>query len=676
MLAIFAVAAGLMYARLVPALLAVPLMALGVAVVSGAGATGVETTIVDGTAKLAPVIVTVIFGALLSRVTLATGIAETIVSYAAEFGGDRPAVLALALCAAVALLFTSLTGLGAIVMVGSIVLPIMMTIGVPRKTAATLFLLAFALGFVFNVAQWTFYTKTFGVERAQMQPYALALAAIDCVALGAFAFARFRATRGYATWAVAADEPLARKRAPLHALVTPVLPIAFYFFLGASPVVAFALAAVYGVLAVAPKRAVATFVASAIRGVEDVAPAIVLFMGIGMLLVATGLPSVKAALAPLVGAIAPRSWFAYVVLFGLFSPLALYRGPLNPFGVGIAVYTVLAGLGALPAVTLVAAIMAVVQVQNVCDPTNTQNVWVANFTGVRVDEITRATLPFQVGVAVVATLAVALGGGALLGVQPFRLASAAAAAETTARSAATNTIAAIGARAGAADTIAVAPADRGLSVAAARAVYDRIARGWRGFRATLLDAAPPDAPCSERPYAALVVVSSTIPADPAQTTNAWETGVTLRDCAGWPVDEWWDASDRPERAPDDDALARAGLAAYFRMETWTLERPELARTLFDDGLAHRKGDAPTFLYTLFKTPDGQMRAFVRPGGPAYAAGFRTNDVIERIDGKFWWEYGTFQAQARAYDGLPHVYDIQRGAQKTPLTISLGAPFRP
>ena len=29
--------------------------------------------------------------------------------------------------------------------------------------------------------------------------------------------------------------------------------------------------------------------------------------------------------------------------------------------------------------------MAVVQVQNVCDPTNTQNVWVANFTGVGVD---------------------------------------------------------------------------------------------------------------------------------------------------------------------------------------------------------------------------------------------------------------------------------------------------
>jgi hypothetical protein len=365
MLAIFALAAGLMYARLLPALLAVPLMALGIAAVAGAGPGGLETTIVEGTTKLAPVIVTVIFGALLSRVTLATGIAETIVTYAAEFGGDRPAVLALALSAAVAVLFTSLTGLGAIIMVGSIVLPIMMTIGVPRKTAATLFMLAFALGFIFNIAQWTFYTKTFGVERAQMQPYAFVLAGIDALALACFAFVRFRATRGSAMWALAADEPLARKRAPLYALPTPVLPIIFYFFLGASPVVAFSLAALYGIATAAPRRAVETFVAAAIRGVEDVAPAIVLFMGIGMLLVATGLPSVKAALAPLVAAIAPRSWLGYVVLFGLLSPLSLYRGPLNPFGVGIAVYTVLAGLGVLPAVTLVAAIMAVVQVQNV-----------------------------------------------------------------------------------------------------------------------------------------------------------------------------------------------------------------------------------------------------------------------------------------------------------------------
>jgi len=660
MLALFAVAAALMYARVLPALLAVPLMAVGVALLAGAGAAGVESTIVDGTVRLATVIATVIFGALLSRVTLSTGIAETVVAYAAEFGGDRPALLALALSAAVAVLFTSLTGLGAVIMVGSIVLPIMLTIGVPRKTAATLFLLAFALGFIFNIAQWTFYTKTFGVERAQMQPYAFALAAVDLVALVGFALVRFRTTRGYATWALAPDEPVANKRAPWYALVTPVLPIALYFFGGFAPLVAFALAAAYGAFVVAPRKTIPTLVAAAIRGTEDVAPAIVLFMGIGMLLVATGLPSVKAALEPLVSAVAPRSWAGYVVLFGVFSPLSLYRGPLNPLGVGIAVYTVLAGLNILPAVTLVAAIMAVVQVQNVCDPTNTQNVWVANFTGVGVDEITKLTLPFQVAVATAATLAVVLFGGTLLGTQPFRIGSPAVAA--TADAASTAPVAELrgvspGLFAGdrVARTVAVRATGGAAASLAAGEMRAELARGW-GFGVVEPGANPEDSDCSHKPYVALLGVA---------TTDA-ELTLSLADCAAWPVEAW--------SVPRTNDVRADALAALFRMRTWTLGEPERSRELFARGLAFRPGaEAPTYYYSLFKTIDGKMRMYVRPGGPAYDAGFRTNDVVERLDGKEWWEYGTFQTQARAYDGRPHRFLVTRGTAT--LDLTLGAPFR-
>jgi len=67
MLGIFAVAAWLMYARVLPALLAVPLMALAIAVAAGAGFSGLTITLVEGTKFLSAVIVTVIFGALLSR---------------------------------------------------------------------------------------------------------------------------------------------------------------------------------------------------------------------------------------------------------------------------------------------------------------------------------------------------------------------------------------------------------------------------------------------------------------------------------------------------------------------------------------------------------------------------------------------------------------------------------
>jgi len=582
MLAAFALAAFLMYRRILPALLAVPLMALALAVLSGAAPLQVAGVVSDGVVKLAPVIATVIFGAWLSRVTLSTGIAETVVTYAAEYGGDRPAVLALILSAAVALLFTSF----------------MMTVGVPRRLAATLFLLAFALGFIFNIAQWKFYTSTFGVTRDQLQPYALVLAALELAALLLFAYLRFRSARGSANWALAAEEPLARKRAPAYALLAPVLPIVLYFFLGINPIVAFALAALYGALTARPKEFLPTLVAAAIRGVEDVAPAILLFMGIGMLLSATALPTVAAALTPLVRAIAPHNAAGYVVLFGLLSWLALYRGPLNPFGVGIAVYTIMAGLGVLPPVALVAALMAVVQVQNVCDPTNTQNVWVANYTGVRVDEITRLTLPFQVGVATAATLAVALFGPRLLGIAPF--------APTTAAAAATLPAAAgFFAPAAAVRTLAIAPADAG-SAAAAKAAYREVAGGWSELRALELPAVPEASDCANATFTAVAVIRTQYFALPG-TPDGMDTALELRDCAGWPIDQWHVTSDDPRPLASEAPLERAGLAALFRLRTWMLERPALARSLFETGLAYDPLSGPTYFYTLFKTSDGQMR---------------------------------------------------------------------
>ncbi|HEY6449568.1 MAG TPA: hypothetical protein VIX60_02695, partial [Candidatus Cybelea sp.] len=204
-LLVFAVFALAMYRRWLPALVAVPVMAIVMSLVAGVPALKLGEIVTGGAIALAPVYVAVIFGALLGRVTVETGIARTIVDLAAEYGGEQPLLLSLAFCAIVALLFTSLSGLGGVIMVGSIVLPIMMTAGVPRTIAATLFLMSFALGFIFNIANWTFYTKYFGVSPEQLVRYAIVLALIDAIALLIYAAVSFRQERAYATWAVRAD---------------------------------------------------------------------------------------------------------------------------------------------------------------------------------------------------------------------------------------------------------------------------------------------------------------------------------------------------------------------------------------------------------------------------------------------------------------------------------------
>jgi hypothetical protein len=660
-LLVFVVFAALMYLRLVPAIVAVPLMAVAMSLAAGVPAAQLGEIVTGGAAQLAPVYVAVIFGALLGRVTLDTGIARALVNLAAEYGGDRPFALALGLCAIVALLFTSLAGLGAMIMVGSIVLPIMLTTGVPRTIAATLFLMAFALGYIFNIANWTFYTKYFGVAPEQLVRYAVLLAAIDAIALLLYAAVSFARRRGYATWAVntgTPEEPPAR--VPGVALITPLLPLLLYYALHAQAVPAFAIAALFGVLVTRPREAVQRLVAAAIRGVEDVAPAVLLFMGIGMLLVATKEPQFAAAMAPLVAGGWLRNPIAYVVVFGFASPLVLYRGPLNPFGVGIAIFTVLLTANVLPPVVLVAAIMAVVQVQNVCDPTNTANVWIANFTGVPLDAITKRTLPYQTAVAVLATLAVVIASPTLFGLHPFTSPIRAARADTAMP-------AGFYAPAGARGRIAVADDGTVLGRAAADAVATALNAGrWRAFR---LNADPNAGDCARKTYAASVrVETSTFH---LMEGDDLDVGLRLEDCGGWFVNEWHDHRVLAHLPAANDA-AELGREGVTRLRAWQSAQAVRSRNLFMFGAAVAPGDAPTYFYALFRTVDGNMRAYVRAGGPAYVAGMRSDDVIEQIDGKDWWDYGTYQAQQRAYDGKPHAFVIERGDKE--YHVQLGVPF--
>jgi H+/gluconate symporter-like permease len=403
LIAIFVVFAVLMFTRKVPALLAVPTMAILAAIVVGLPFNGILNDVISaGVVRLAPAYVAVFAGAMLGRVMMTTGIAEAIIKRAAEFGGDRPLVVAFALMIATAVLFTTLTGLGAIIMVGSLVLPIMMSLGLNRRLVAVLFLLAFATGFIFNIALIKLYREFLQIAPDAPLPteivyFAFGLLGIMTVAVVVYAVISERRFGEVALFAVKSKDELIEDIVPEKSVsfvsfLTPLVPLVLYFFFGWKEVPAFLGGALFGLLTTQPRRAIQNFTSSLVRGIEDGAPAAILMMGIGMLLNALKLPGVEAALKPIVTALPINSAWSYVLFFGLLSPLALYRGPLNVFGVGIGVYSLMFTLGILPAFALLAAVMSVTQVQNVCDPTNTHNVWIANFTGVRVEEMTKETL--------------------------------------------------------------------------------------------------------------------------------------------------------------------------------------------------------------------------------------------------------------------------------------------
>ncbi len=405
LLIIFAIFAALMFTRKVPALLSLPAMAILIAALAQLSPVEILNTIIaQGSVKLSAVYVAVFAGAMMGRVMIQTGIAEEIIKRAAEFGGDKPLMVAFGLMIVTAVLFTTLQGLGAIITVGSLVLPIMMSLGIPRKLAGTLFLLAFATGFIFNPILFTLYRQLLGLKDNEILPtqvstFAFILLGLMVVMVVIYAvISAKRSGEVLLMSAVSTEDLLKRtKRVPLIALLTPFVPLVLffgfnYFGLKLDFIAAFIIGSLFAVLLVDWRSSIKTLTASAIKGIEDGAPAAILMMGIGMLLNALNLPVIKTSLEPLIRALPFESPIFYVAFFGLLSPLALYRGPLNIFGIGIGLFTIMFGIGVLPAIALLAAIMCVVQVQNVCDPTNTHNVWIANFTGVRVEELTKDTI--------------------------------------------------------------------------------------------------------------------------------------------------------------------------------------------------------------------------------------------------------------------------------------------
>jgi hypothetical protein len=74
---------------------------------------------------------------------------------------------------------------------------------------------------------------------------------------------------------------------------------------------------------------------------------------------------------------------------------------MNLFGLGSGIAALVIGLGTLSPMAVMGAFLAAERIQGCGDPTNTQNVWTANFAEVDVNGITKKLLPYLWAVAVV-----------------------------------------------------------------------------------------------------------------------------------------------------------------------------------------------------------------------------------------------------------------------------------
>lgn len=408
MLTLFLVIAVLMFMRKLPTLLALPLLAIGLALVAGVPLTGKSpdgtdigllTNIIEGGAtRLASSYAAVIFGAWLGQIMNQTGIARRIIKMAAELGGDKPFWIALAVLVALTFLFTTMSGLGAVIMLGTIVVPILISVGIRPITAGCIFLFGMASGLAINVTNWQFYMNTTGVSLDQIRTFALILMAATFIASVVFVVVEFRNQGLKVFWAVPVD---AKTQAPEQkvnflALLTPLVPLLLVLFLKWTIIPAL-LAGIFYALITTWKgwnHFINLISKSGLDGVTDAAPAVLLMIGIGMVLNAVFHPNVSNTIGPLLKAVVPTGTIGYILFFSVLAPLALYRGPLNMFGLGSGVAGLLINMKILPAPAVMSALLSTERMQVIGDPTNTHNVWMAGYTNTDVNAITLKVLPY------------------------------------------------------------------------------------------------------------------------------------------------------------------------------------------------------------------------------------------------------------------------------------------
>lgn len=436
--AVFFIFAALMYSGKLPALAALPLMASSLFLVGGffhynvhfalPGSNSVvlmrefiRVVVEEGMPRIWGYVITVALGAVLAELLKESGVSRTIIRFASELGGDNKFVMCILMTAATALLFVSLGGLGAVIMVAGIVLPVLLGIGVSAPVAGSVFLLGMSIGGAFNPVNWGLFLKVLessGMTTAEAQSQLITFikyfAPVFIVVTIAFIAINARGGAS-AFWAVSKKRKDEGPAAAGLALLSPILPVLIILGFSLTAKIrgvagyAFPLntALLIGVLFClfttgrGSNGYIQRLTKAMFDGFSAIAPVAILIIGIGMTIRVVWDPAVGTYIEPLLKQIIPTTPVMYVVVFSVLAPLALYRGPLNVWGMGIAVGSIMISANALPPMAIMGALYSIGMIQGVSDPTNTHNAWIAGFLGEDVNSFTRKTLPWTWALAII-----------------------------------------------------------------------------------------------------------------------------------------------------------------------------------------------------------------------------------------------------------------------------------
>lgn len=337
--------------------------------------------------------VIVIFGSWFGRILIETEIASTLIKKTVELSGENALFTTILISVVTSLIFTSTFGAGAVVAIGIIVLPILMSLGVPKPLAVTSYLMSVGSGMFVNIVlfrqmQGIFTDYQYDWNYLQFGFTAMAVQLAMVILMLVFGL---RAKRSY-NWAAVAVEIEKPKDIPVYALITPIIPVFLAIFLGWQPIPAFIVASLYALTVCGKlpnyKEGTRLITRTFYEGVVDVASLLGFLFILPMFNVASGVAS--PFFQAVIGDFVPTSTLVLCITFALLVPLGLFRGPLTVFGAGSATIGILQGMGIFSTTLLFPLIYIPTIAMNLSTcPTQSWNLWALNYSKVGAKEFMR-----------------------------------------------------------------------------------------------------------------------------------------------------------------------------------------------------------------------------------------------------------------------------------------------
>lgn len=342
--------------------------------------------------------VVVIFGSWFGRILIETEIASTLIKKTVELSGENPLFTTALISIVTTIIFTSTFGAGAVVAIGIIVLPILMSLGVPKPLAVTAYLMSVGSGMYVNIVlfrqmQGIFVGYEYDWNYLRFGFSAMAIQSSIVILMLIF---HLRKKRTY-NWAAKAKVADVNKDVPTYALLAPVIPVALAIGFDWQSIPSFIVASIYALWTCGKlpnyKEGTRTITRTFQEGVIDVSSLL------GFLFILPMFNRISGIAAPffeaILGGVMPSSSLVLCIAFAILLPLGLFRGPLTIFGAGSATVGILQGMGIFPMTLMFPLIYVPTIAMNLSTcPTQSWNLWALNYSKVGAKEFMKTGVPW------------------------------------------------------------------------------------------------------------------------------------------------------------------------------------------------------------------------------------------------------------------------------------------